>query len=157
VNVINDSIYCKPHYEENMKSTVGRGVSFRQEKEEEKPKEKPKEEKPKEKPKEEEKVKQKQNVEQGVQKELKLLVLGTGDSGKTTFINQMNFIFSEEYFKKKEKYFKGDIYRNLLKGMAILCDYCFENSLTFDNEENIVYFSLYLTLLDICKKHYENK
>eukprot|EP01080_Neovahlkampfia_damariscottae_P007179 gene7179-11491_t len=68
--------------------------------------------------------------------EYKLLLLGTGDSGKTTFINQTNLIHDPSYFKKKEKYFKADIFRNLLSGMAIICEYVIDQKLPFKNEEN---------------------
>jgi G-protein alpha subunit len=50
-------------------------------------------------------------------REVKLLLLGPGESGKSTIVKQMKIIHGSGYSKEELLYFKKDLYRNLLEAM----------------------------------------
>ncbi|EDW90735.1 G protein alpha q subunit [Drosophila yakuba] len=50
-------------------------------------------------------------------RELKLLVLGTGESGKTTFIKQMRLIHGDGFSDKERKKFTENIFQNIFMAM----------------------------------------
>ena len=53
---------------------------------------------------------------------MKLLLLGSGESGKSTFLKQMRIIHGKEYSVEELKQFKSIIYGNIVKGMKVLID-----------------------------------
>ncbi|KMY93282.1 G protein alpha q subunit [Drosophila simulans] len=50
-------------------------------------------------------------------RELKLLVLGTGESGKTTFIKQMRIIHGNGFLDKERKQFTKNVFQNIFMAM----------------------------------------
>ncbi|EDV56282.1 G protein alpha q subunit [Drosophila erecta] len=50
-------------------------------------------------------------------RELKVLVLGTGESGKTTFIKQMRIIHGNGFLEKERKHFTKNVFQNLFMAM----------------------------------------
>ena len=52
----------------------------------------------------------------------KVLLLGSGESGKSTFLKQMRIIHGKDYAEDELKQFKPVIYSNLVKGMKVLID-----------------------------------
>ena len=54
---------------------------------------------------------------QGNTREVKLLILGPGESGKSTIVKQMKILHGSGYSKEELSSFKKDIYRNLLQAM----------------------------------------
>ncbi|XP_054459981.1 guanine nucleotide-binding protein subunit alpha-12a [Anoplopoma fimbria] len=57
-----------------------------------------------------------------VRRLVKILLLGAGESGKSTFLKQMRIINGQEFDKKALLDFRDTIYENLLKGMRVLVD-----------------------------------
>ena len=55
-------------------------------------------------------------------REIKILLLGAGESGKSTFLKQMRIIHGENYSPEERAEFRPIIYHNVLKGMKILID-----------------------------------
>jgi GTPase SAR1 family protein len=55
-------------------------------------------------------------------REFKLLLLGTGEAGKSTFIKQMRIIHGQGYSDKDRAEFKTLVYRNTVKGIQIMIE-----------------------------------
>ncbi|KAJ3583688.1 hypothetical protein NHX12_015879, partial [Muraenolepis orangiensis] len=57
-----------------------------------------------------------------VRRLVKILLLGAGESGKSTFLKQMRIINGKEFDKKALLGFRDTIYENIIKGMRVLVD-----------------------------------
>lgn len=57
-----------------------------------------------------------------VRRLVKILLLGAGESGKSTFLKQMRIINGQEFDQKSLLDFRDTIYDNILKGMRVLVD-----------------------------------
>ncbi|CAL8271762.1 unnamed protein product [Boreogadus saida] len=57
-----------------------------------------------------------------VRRLVKILLLGAGESGKSTFLKQMRIINGKEFDKKALLDFRDTIYENIIKGMRVLVD-----------------------------------
>ena len=55
-------------------------------------------------------------------REMKILLLGAGESGKSTFVKQMRIIHGEDYTDQDRLEFRPLIYHNVLKGMKVLVE-----------------------------------
>jgi hypothetical protein len=77
---------------------------------------------------------------QEVQKEYKFLLLGSGESGKSTFHRQLRIIFGENIIEKEKLTYKNIIFSNILSTMSSLCVYCLQQDEPFEpeNEEELV-------------------
>lgn len=53
---------------------------------------------------------------------VKILLLGAGESGKSTFLKQMRIIHGQDYDEDALKEFKSVVYGNIVKGMRVLID-----------------------------------
>ncbi|CAK8696255.1 unnamed protein product [Clavelina lepadiformis] len=53
---------------------------------------------------------------------VKLLLLGAGESGKSTFLKQMRILHGEGYDEKALLEFRAIVYSNIVKGMKVLVD-----------------------------------
>ncbi|CAH8445790.1 unnamed protein product [Schistosoma turkestanicum] len=69
-------------------------------------------------------------------KEVKLLLLGTGESGKSTFVKQMRIIHGIGYTDKDKCSFKNLIYQNIFLAMHTMCDALSSLSIELKNPEN---------------------
>lgn len=49
-----------------------------------------------------------------IQNEIKLLLLGAGESGKTTFQKQIKMLYLKGFTEEEQKTFKGPVYNNLV-------------------------------------------
>jgi len=58
---------------------------------------------------------------------LKLLLLGTGESGKSTIVKQMKILHHHGFTKEEEEFYKHLIFRNLLDGVALMVHVIKEN------------------------------
>lgn len=54
--------------------------------------------------------------------EVKVLLLGAGESGKSTFLKQMKIIHGVFFEPEQLKDFRRIIYQNMVKGMRVLVD-----------------------------------
>ncbi|CAO3636595.1 unnamed protein product [Mucor fragilis] len=76
-------------------------------------------------------------------KEIKILLLGAGDSGKSTIIKQMKLIHDCGFSKIERENFRVMIFTNLLGSMQALLESMALLSLSFDNETNWNYIGLF--------------
>ncbi|WAQ97673.1 GNA12-like protein [Mya arenaria] len=53
---------------------------------------------------------------------VKILLLGAGESGKSTFLKQMRIIHGEDFDQRTLTEFRDTIYSNIIKGMRVLID-----------------------------------
>ncbi|XP_041134484.1 guanine nucleotide-binding protein subunit alpha-12-like [Polyodon spathula] len=59
---------------------------------------------------------------QSIRRLVKILLLGAGESGKSTFLKQMRIIHGREFDKKALLEFRDTIFENIIKGMRVLVD-----------------------------------
>uniref|UniRef100_A0A1A8G8A4 Guanine nucleotide binding protein (G protein), alpha 13a n=1 Tax=Nothobranchius korthausae TaxID=1143690 RepID=A0A1A8G8A4_9TELE len=57
-----------------------------------------------------------------VKRLVKILLLGAGESGKSTFLKQMRIIHGQDFDKTAREEFRPTIYSNVIKGMRVLVD-----------------------------------
>jgi len=57
-----------------------------------------------------------------IRRQVKLLLLGAGESGKSTFLKQMRIIHNMNYDVTSQLEFRKIIYQNIVKGMKVLVD-----------------------------------
>lgn len=62
-------------------------------------------------------------------------LLGSGCSGKTTFLKQLRILYGDGYTEKERKEFKPVIYGNVRRAMIRILEAMEEIGLTFANEE----------------------
>ncbi|XP_072167672.1 guanine nucleotide-binding protein subunit alpha-13-like [Diadema setosum] len=66
--------------------------------------------------------KQLQRDKANSRKEVKVLLLGAGESGKSTFLKQMKIIHGQHFSDEDIREFRMIIYGNIIKGMKVLAD-----------------------------------
>lgn len=69
--------------------------------------------------------------------QVKVLLLGSGESGKSTFIKQMRIINGKKFLEDELKMFKTVVYSNIILGMKVLIDATNKLGLKFENGENL--------------------
>ena len=57
-----------------------------------------------------------------IRRTVKLLLLGAGESGKSTFLKQMRIIHGHDFDEDSLREYKPTIYMNILRGMKVLID-----------------------------------
>jgi len=55
---------------------------------------------------------------------IKLLLLGSGESGKSTLFKQLKLIYKEKELEKELQTYKSSIYSNILTVVSSLSKYC---------------------------------
>lgn len=60
-----------------------------------------------------------------VKRLVKILLLGAGESGKSTFLKQMRIIHGQDFDQKAKEEFRATIYSNVIKGKTSLYTLCF--------------------------------
>ncbi len=74
-------------------------------------------------------------------KEVKFLLLGSGESGKSTFFKQIKIIHKNgQYLPEELMSFKTAIYSNILTTIKILCDKVKEKKLELQDPKSNVCF-----------------
>lgn len=53
---------------------------------------------------------------------VRVLLLGAGESGKSTFLKQMRIIHGQDFDEEQVREYRSIIYSNILKGMRVLID-----------------------------------
>ena len=71
-----------------------------------------------------------------MRKEVKLLLLGAGESGKTTFLKQMRIIHGISFDEKDISEFKVIIYQNIVRGVRVLVDARHKLAIPWGNPHN---------------------
>ncbi|XP_016425133.1 guanine nucleotide-binding protein subunit alpha-12 [Sinocyclocheilus rhinocerous] len=71
-----------------------------------------------------------------VRRLVKILLLGAGESGKSTFLKQMRIIHGKEFDQKALLDFRDTIFENVIKGMRVLVDARDKLGVPWQNSEN---------------------
>lgn len=69
-------------------------------------------------------------------RQVKLLLLGAGESGKSTFLKQMRIIHGIKFDYELIKEYQHDIYQNVVRGMRVLVDARDKLSIPWDDDNN---------------------
>jgi guanine nucleotide-binding protein subunit alpha-13 len=56
-----------------------------------------------------------------VKRLVKILLLGAGESGKSTFLKQMRIIHGQDFDQRAKEEFRGTIFSNVIKGKVEPC------------------------------------
>ena len=71
-----------------------------------------------------------------LRQEIKILLLGAGESGKSTFIKQMRILHGDDYSEQDQVEFRSLIYHNVLKGAKILVEARRRLQIPLENPDN---------------------
>ncbi|MFT7798050.1 guanine nucleotide-binding protein subunit alpha-12 [Arapaima gigas] len=71
-----------------------------------------------------------------VRRLVRILLLGAGESGKSTFLKQMKIIHGQEFDQKALLDFRDTIFDNIVKGMRVLVDARDKLGIAWQNSEN---------------------
>ncbi|KAK3365828.1 guanine nucleotide binding protein, alpha subunit [Lasiosphaeria ovina] len=74
--------------------------------------------------------------EKRMAKEVKLLLLGAGESGKSTVLKQMKLIYSQGFSKGEKLEWKPVIFANIVQSFRMIFDAMNELDIHFESEEN---------------------
>ena len=78
-------------------------------------------------------------------RQVKILLLGAGESGKSTFLKQMRIIHGKDFDHEALLEFRPTIYSNVLKGMKVLVDARRKLRLEWENHVNAQFAEQVLT------------
>ena len=67
---------------------------------------------------------------------VKILLLGAGESGKSTFLKQMRIIHGDEFNEHQLLEYRNTVYSNIIKGMRVLIDARDKLSIPWGDETN---------------------
>ncbi|KAK1770941.1 guanine nucleotide-binding protein alpha-2 subunit [Phialemonium atrogriseum] len=74
--------------------------------------------------------------EKRMAKEVKLLLLGAGESGKSTILKQMRLIYSQGFSKNERLEWKPVVFNNVVQAFRLISDAMNELGIKFENEDN---------------------
>ncbi|WPH02470.1 Hypothetical protein R9X50_00533400 [Acrodontium crateriforme] len=77
-----------------------------------------------------------------LQKEVKLLLLGAGESGKSTVLKQMRLIHTKGFSQSERKQWKVTIFQNLVHAFQVVFGAMEEQEVDFANDHNIRFAEL---------------
>ncbi|KAG4303653.1 hypothetical protein PCANB_000036 [Pneumocystis canis] len=77
--------------------------------------------------------------------EIKMLLLGTGESGKSTILKQMKLIHEGGYSVEERESFKEIIYSNTVQSMRVILEAMEVLGISLENEENIQHMQVILS------------
>ncbi|KAI7849326.1 guanine nucleotide binding protein, alpha subunit [Circinella umbellata] len=90
--------------------------------------------------------KQIKNDQKRLNREVKILLLGAGDSGKSTVLKQMRLIHASGFSVAEREAFRLVIFGNILSAMQSLLESMHELQYTLENQTNWAYISLFESL-----------
>lgn len=73
---------------------------------------------------------------QSLKRQVKLLLLGAGESGKSTFLKQMRIIHGLKFEYELVKEYQQDIYQNVIRGMKVLVDARDKLGISWEDNKN---------------------
>ncbi|KAK2755330.1 g protein alpha subunit [Colletotrichum kahawae] len=74
--------------------------------------------------------------EKKMSKEVKLLLLGAGESGKSTVLKQMKLIYAQGFSKNEKLEWKPVVFNNIVQSFRLIQDAMTEMHIEFSNPEN---------------------
>ncbi|XP_065343705.1 guanine nucleotide-binding protein subunit alpha homolog isoform X1 [Cloeon dipterum] len=72
-----------------------------------------------------------------IRRQVKLLLLGAGESGKSTFLKQMRIIHGQRFEPEIIKDFQVTVYQNIVRGMKVLVDARQKLNIPWENPKNL--------------------
>ncbi|KZZ99046.1 G protein alpha subunit [Moelleriella libera RCEF 2490] len=87
--------------------------------------------------------------EKRMAKEVKLLLLGAGESGKSTILKQMKLIYSQGFNKHERLEWKPVIFNNIIQSFRTILEAMTELEFAFDNADNEKYMARILVEYEI--------
>lgn len=72
-------------------------------------------------------------------KTFNVLLLGPGNSGKSTFLKQVKFLNGDKFSDEEKDIVKKSIYSNIISGMQVLFDAAVKLKIDFENKECLNY------------------
>ncbi|KAL1923361.1 uncharacterized protein VTP21DRAFT_8341 [Calcarisporiella thermophila] len=75
-------------------------------------------------------------------KECKILLLGSGESGKSTIVKQMKIIHQNGYSEMERQWWRTTVYKNLIESMQVIITTLEKFEMELENEENKAYAAL---------------
>lgn len=76
---------------------------------------------------------------QQLRRQVKLLLLGAGESGKSTFLKQMKIIHGIKFEPDLVNEYQVTIYQNIIRGMKVLVDARNKLNIPWENDSNEEY------------------
>lgn len=73
-----------------------------------------------------------------LKKECKILLLGSGESGKTTIVKQMKIIHQTGYSHEERLMFRTTIFKNILDGSKAICEALEKLEIEIGHDETMV-------------------
>ena len=77
-----------------------------------------------------------QKDKERIRRTVKILLLGSGESGKSTFLKQMRIINGGDFVEEELKQYRLVIYGNIVKGMKVLVDARDKLGISWGSEAN---------------------
>ncbi|KAI1085048.1 G protein alpha subunit [Whalleya microplaca] len=74
--------------------------------------------------------------EKRLAREVKLLLLGAGESGKSTVLKQMKLIYAQGFSKNEKLEMKPVVFNNVVQSMRVIFDAMSDYSIEFENKDN---------------------
>ncbi|KAI8093804.1 guanine nucleotide binding protein, alpha subunit [Halteromyces radiatus] len=97
-------------------------------------------------------TKQLKQDEKRMNREVKILLLGAGDSGKSTVLKQMRLIHASGFNHQEREGFRMIIFSNIVNAMQTLLEAMMMAKLTLEHKENWDYIPLFLEQLPTIQK-----
>ncbi|KAM0528169.1 hypothetical protein ACHAP6_001999 [Verticillium nonalfalfae] len=82
--------------------------------------------------------------EKRMAKEVKLLLLGAGESGKSTVLKQMKLIYAQGFSKNEKLEWKPVVFNNVVQSFRLIFEAMKEIDVSFENPENEKHMELLL-------------
>ncbi|CEH16631.1 guanine nucleotide binding protein (g protein) alpha [Ceraceosorus bombacis] len=89
--------------------------------------------------------------EKHMSREVKLLLLGAGESGKSTILKSMRLIHSIPFTGAEKEHYRRLVFVNLVQGMKLLLDMLEEWEGTFEHPSHVNLLPLFITYPDIAE------
>lgn len=87
--------------------------------------------------------------EKTLSKEVKLLLLGAGESGKSTILKSMRIIHHIPFTEEERENYRRLVFLNLVQAMKIILDVMEEWTVDFHNQSNVEHLALFVSYPDI--------
>ena len=84
------------------------------------------------------------------QRQVKILLLGAGESGKSTILKQMRIIYSEGFRMDERKEVRQVIFSNMIVAFKIIAEEMRELGLEYENAKSQVHLCLWSTCVSLC-------
>mgnify|MGYP003643398229 CR=1 FL=1 len=82
-------------------------------------------------------------------KQVKILLLGTGQSGKTTIGKQLKILHQNGFTPEEIMHYRDLIYKNILDECILISDYCSHMNIEISEESKVCKISNSMEMFDI--------